>query len=132
MFNMDGDNPARILIIDDDIDLLMLLERRLKQEGFEVETAASLQEAQEIVPYFLPQIILLDINVNGDDGRVLCYELKNDPKLVPVKVMMMSGFDISQGRAILFGADELVSKPLNMEYILLRIGEFLKQVKEIE
>ena len=46
--------PDRILIIDDDIDLLMLLERRLKQDHFEVETAVSLSEAEELIPSFFP------------------------------------------------------------------------------
>lgn len=119
---------GRILVIDDDIDLLMLLERKLQKEGFHVETAASLQEGQEIVPLFIPQLVLLDINVNGEDGRKLCWELKNSPPSPqPVKVLMMSGFDFSQGRAILFGADELLPKPLNTEYLLLRIEDLLKQ-----
>jgi DNA-binding response OmpR family regulator len=130
MYNMNENQSSRILVIDDDIDLLMLLERRLQKEGFDVETAASLQEAQEIIPLFLPNLVLLDINVNGEDGRKLCWELKNSPQLQPVKVMMMSGFDFSQGRAILFGADELLPKPFNTEYLLLRIEELLKQKVE--
>jgi DNA-binding response OmpR family regulator len=127
MYNMNENQSSRILVIDDDIDLLMLLERRLQKEGFDVETAASLQEAQEIIPLFLPNLVLLDINVNGEDGRKLCWELKNAPSPFPVKVLMMSGFDFSQGRAILFGADELLPKPFNTEYLLLRVEELLKQ-----
>jgi DNA-binding response OmpR family regulator len=127
MYNMNENQVSRILVIDDDIDLLMLLERRLQKEGFDVETAASLQEAQEIIPLFVPNLVLLDINVNGEDGRKLCWELKNSPSAIPVKVMMMSGFDFSQGRAILFGADELLPKPFNTEYMLLRIEELLRQ-----
>ena len=69
-------NPNRILIIDDDIDLLMLLERRLVQEGYDIETAASLPEAEELIPSFRPQLVLLDINVKGEDGRILCWQLK--------------------------------------------------------
>jgi DNA-binding response OmpR family regulator len=124
---MNETQSARILVIDDDIDLLMLLERRLQTEGFHVETAASLQEGQEIVPLFLPHLVLLDINVKGEDGRKLCWELKNAPSGHPVKVIMISGFDFSQGRAILFGADELLPKPFNTDYLLLRIEELLKQ-----
>ena len=128
MYLMNENEPARILVIDDDIDLLMLLERRLQKEGFHVETAASLQEGQEIVPLFIPQLVLLDINVNGEDGRKLCWELKNYPTSPhPVKVMLISGFDFSQGRAILFGADELLTKPINTDYLLLRIEDLQKQ-----
>jgi DNA-binding response OmpR family regulator len=53
----------RILVIDDDIDLLMLLERCLQKQGYYVETAASLPEAEEIISDFIPDLVLLDINV---------------------------------------------------------------------
>lgn len=130
MYNMNENQSSRILVIDDDIDLLMLLERKLMKEGFDVETAASLQEAQEIIPLFLPNLVLLDINVNGEDGRKLCWELKNSPSPVPVKVIIVSGFDFSKSRAVLFGADELVPKPFNTEFLLLRIEDLLKQQVE--
>lgn len=123
---MNEETTSRILVIDDDIDLLMLLERRLQKEGYDVETAASLQEALEILPYLQPHLILCDINVNGEDGRKLCFEIKNSKEYYTTRIIMMSGFDFSQGRAIIFGADELVPKPLNMEYVLLRIEEMLK------
>ena len=128
MYNMNENHSSRILVIDDDIDLLMLLERMLHKEGFDVETAASLQEAQEIIPLFLPNLVLLDINVNGEDGRKLCWELKNSPPDAnPVKVIIMSGFDFNKPRALLFGADELLPKPFNSEFLLLRIEDLLKQ-----
>jgi len=114
--------PKRILIIDDDIDLLMLLERRLEREGFNIETAASLSEAQEIIESFSPDLILLDINVRGEDGRQLCWKLKRDRPEAPIKVILMSGYDYSTSRAVLFGADDLLPKPLNADYLLHRIS----------
>jgi DNA-binding response OmpR family regulator len=111
----------RILIVDDDIDLLMLLERRLLKEGYEIETACSLPEAEEISAYFQPQLVLLDINVNGEDGRQLCWKWKHGDEISNVKVIVMSGYDLSASRAVLFGADEHVSKPLQSDYLLQRI-----------
>lgn len=112
--------PKRILIIDDDIDLLMLLERQLDREGFAVETAASLPEAEEIISQFSPHLLLLDINVNGEDGRQLCWKAKNSA-VNPIKVIIMSGYDYSTGRALLFGADELLPKPFHFDYLLHRV-----------
>ena len=111
----------RILVIDDDIDLLMLLERRLSTEGYLVETAASIPEAEEIIPLILPDLLLLDINVKGEDGRQLCYKLKKLQPHPPLKVIIMTGFDFDTGRAILFGADDLVIKPINSEFLLSRL-----------
>jgi DNA-binding response OmpR family regulator len=118
--------PNRILIVDDDVDLLMLLERRLQKEGYEVETAASLPEAEEMLEQFLPHLVLLDINVNGEDGRKLSWQLK--VQSTPVKVILMSGYDISRSRAVLFGADDMLVKPLYFEYVLQRIGLHLQML----
>jgi len=115
----------RILIIDDDIDLLMLLERKLQKEGYCVETAASLPEAEELIYNFDPQLLLLDININGEDGRQLCWKLKMNELTRDIKVIIMSGYDYSTGRAVLFGADDLLPKPLNTEYLLHRIESLL-------
>jgi DNA-binding response OmpR family regulator len=114
--------PKRILIIDDDIDLLMLLERRLEREGFCLETAASLSEAEELIEIFSPHLLLLDINVHGEDGRRLCWKLKKDSPDSPLKVILMSGYDYSTSRAVLFGADDLIPKPLNVDYLLHRMS----------
>jgi DNA-binding response OmpR family regulator len=112
-----------ILVIDDDIDLLMLLERRLIREGYAVETAASLPQAEEILAAFIPSLILLDINVRGDDGRQLCYKLKSAPEFSRTHVLLMSGYDFSTGRARIFGADDLLPKPLNVDYLLHRMAQ---------
>lgn len=119
---MYAENQKRIIIVDDDVDLLMLLERRLLKEDYDVETAASLTEAQELMPYFDPHLVLLDININGEDGRKLCWQLKKSAQAKdPAKVMIMSGYDYDTGRSFLFGADELVAKPLHLDYLLHRI-----------
>ncbi len=110
-------HPKRILIIDDDIDLLMLLERSLVKEGYWVEAAASLPEAEEVIYAFQPHLVLLDINVNGEDGRQLCWKLKKQMGEKAIKVIIISGYDYSAGRAVLFGADDLLAKPFQFDYL---------------
>ena len=118
-------NIKRLLIIDDDLDLLMLLERRLLKEGYEIETAAHINEAEEIMDHFVPHLVLLDINVNGEDGRKLCWKLKMNKTENEVKVILITGFDYSKGRAILFGADDLVPKPIHIDYLLHKLDTHL-------
>ena len=122
--------PNRILIIDDDMDLLMLLERSLQKEGYEVETAASLPEAEEVIPPFNPHLVLLDINVRGQDGRKLCWKLKMAEEDQRPKVIIMSGYDYSRTRASLFGADDLIPKPLNVEFLLMQLSQHLFKVRD--
>ena len=118
----------RILSIDDDIDLLMLLERRLEKEGYRIESAASLPEAEDVLPAFKPNLVLLDINVNGEDGRQLCWKLKKESGGRDVKVIIISGYDYSAGRAVLFGADHLLPKPLHLDYMLTCIKQQLEEL----
>jgi CheY-like chemotaxis protein len=115
----------RVLVVDDDIDWLMLLERRLLKEGFVVETAASLPEAEEVIAYFNPHIVLLDININGNDGRQLCWKLKHTPGTSAIKVVLMSGYDCSICRATLFGADGILAKPIPIEFLLYSLQQQL-------
>jgi DNA-binding response OmpR family regulator len=114
-----------ILIIDDDLDLLMLLERNLSSEGHLIETAASLAEAEEMLWLFEPAIILLDINVNGEDGRKLCWKIKHDDRFPCSKVIVMSGFDCSTERAVLFGADDIIAKPFETDFLLFKISSMM-------
>ena len=124
---MNCEEPKRILIIDDDIDLLMLLERSLVNAGYEIETAASLNEGEEILLYYEPHLVLLDININGDDGRQLCWKLKKGSNDPGIKVLIMSGYDLSIARAALFGADDLLTKPFTTEFVLFKVKKFLEE-----
>jgi DNA-binding response OmpR family regulator len=122
MCAMNEEVSKRILIVDDDIDLLMLLERQLKQQGYEAETAISLAEAEELVVYFDPHLVLLDINIRGEDGRQLCWKLKHQPVYRIPKVLIISGFDYNPSRAALFGADDILPKPFNTEFLMSKIS----------
>jgi DNA-binding response OmpR family regulator len=123
MCAMKEEVSKRILIVDDDVDLLMLLERQLKKQGYETETAISISEAEELVVYFDPHLVLLDVNLRGEDGRQLCWKLKHQPVYRVTKVLIISGFDFSASRAALFGADDILPKPFNTEFLLNRIND---------
>ena len=125
MCAMNKEVMKRILIVDDDVDLLMLLERRLNQEGYETETAISLSEAEEMIVYFDPHLVLLDINIRGEDGRQLCWKIKHKPVYRVASVLIISGFDCNPSRAALFGADDILPKPLHVDFLLSRINDLL-------
>ncbi|RYY92588.1 MAG: response regulator, partial [Chitinophagaceae bacterium] len=113
--------PFRLFLIDDDVDLLMLLERRLLAAGYVVETAASLAEAEDRRHAFRPHLYLIDINLRGEDGRQLCWKIKMLEGNPGVRVLLHTGYDVNPGRAALFGADEVLAKPVAAEYLLLRV-----------
>ena len=117
----------RILLVDDDIDLLMLLERKLQKSGYVIESAASMPEAEYVLSLFKPNIVILDINVAGDDGRQLCWKIKNNPDFKQTKVVLMSGYNYPINRQTLFGADDYVAKPFQSEYLLQKITTLLSE-----
>src|ERR1043165_887928 len=92
-------NALRILLVDDDIDLLMLMERKLQQNGYVVESAASLSEADYVLSLFKPDLVLIDINVGGADGRQLSWKIKK--KESNCKVILMSGYHYPKSRVLL-------------------------------
>lgn len=117
--------PKRILLVDDDIDLLMLLERKLQKSGYIIESAASMPEAEYVLSLFKPNLVILDINVAGDDGRQLCWKIKNTGENRNAKVILMSGYNYTINRQLLFGADDFCAKPFQSEYLLEKMEELL-------
>lgn len=123
-------SPAtqRVLVIDDDIDLLMLMERKLQQQGYKVESAVSLAEAEYVFSLFRPNLVLIDINVAGEDGRQLCWKIKHGPEADNTKVILMSALYYPTTRTLLFGADDFVAKPFATEFLLQKMDNQLQAV----
>lgn len=115
----------RILLVDDDIDLLMLLERKLQKSGYIIESAASMPEAEYVLSLFRPDLVLLDINIAGDDGRQLCWKIKHSAQNRSAKVILMSGYNYPISGPLSFGADDYVAKPFHSDYLANKIEQLL-------
>jgi DNA-binding response OmpR family regulator len=118
----------RILLVDDDIDLLMLLERKLQKEGYVIESAGSMPEAEYVLSLFKPDLVILDINIAGEDGRQLCWKIKNTGDNREAKVILMSGYNYAINKQLLFGADDFVAKPFQSEYLRQRVEDLLVEI----
>jgi DNA-binding response OmpR family regulator len=112
----------RVLVIDDDIDLLMLMERKLQQQGYNVESAVSLAEGEYLLNQFRPHLVLIDINVAGEDGRQLCWKIKHSDGFATTKVILMSALFYPTTRTLLFGADDFVAKPFDTEFLVQKMA----------
>ncbi|RYZ61344.1 MAG: response regulator [Chitinophagaceae bacterium] len=117
----------RILVVDDDIDLCMLLERKLQQNGYKVESAVSMAEAEYVTAHFKPDLVLIDINLGGDDGRQLCWKIKHPVDGRQTKVILMSALYYPTSRTLLFGADDFLAKPFVTEFLLQKISAQLEE-----
>jgi serine/threonine protein kinase len=119
-------NPANILIVEDNQEYRRLLEDILKEEGFEVQTAATAPEAIEQVLRTKPLIILLDLVLPGMTGDELCRLIKEDPFLRDIAVIMLSGHDDLERKLSCFalGANEYLVKPVDSRELIARIRSF--------
>jgi DNA-binding response OmpR family regulator len=115
----------RILIIDDDVDLLFLGSSLLKQRGFEVFSLSSADKAFETVQSFKPHLILLDVKLGDQDGRDICLKLKRDPETSFIKIILYSAFPETSVEYTKYGADDFVVKPYEFIHLVERIRHHL-------
>jgi DNA-binding response OmpR family regulator len=111
----------RILIIDDDVDLLFLGSSLLKQRGFDVLSLSSADKAFETIQSFKPHLILLDVKLGDQDGRNICLKLKKDPETNFIKVILYSAFPETSVEYSKYGADDFVVKPYEFNHLVERI-----------
>ena len=111
----------KILLIDDDPDVIAILQLLLKKKGYEVATAAREEEAYKQVESFEPDLIVLDVLLSGVDGREVCKKLKSSPKSKHIPIIMFSAHPGAQKNMEVFGADDFLPKPFESTKILERI-----------
>jgi len=111
----------RILIIDDDVDLLFLGTSLLKQRGFEVFSLPTADSVLETAKSFKPHLILLDVKLGDQDGRNICLRLKRDPETAFIKIILYSAFPETSVEYSKYGADDFVVKPYEFNHLVERI-----------
>ena len=131
---------TKILVVDDQKDLLELLRMALEQEGYLVQTAASGNEAMAMVEAEKPDLILLDIILGDISGIKLTTKLKHEADTSHIPIILLtakdSETDIIVGLSV--GADDYITKPFSTKVLLARIDALLRraypapsEVKEI-
>jgi len=118
--------PERILLIDDEKDLVKLVVIRLEAAGYEVITAYGGQEGLDKAKIEKPNLILLDIMMPGMDGFEVLHKLKNDTETVNIPVIMLTAKGESQS---LFAAQDLkatdyIIKPFETEELLRLVKRY--------
>jgi response regulator RpfG family c-di-GMP phosphodiesterase len=105
--------PRRILIVDDDAGLRMLLRTTLDADDFEVAEAEDAQRASELARFWRPTVVLLDVAMPGIDGLSFSGELKRKPAYGAPVVILLTGTELSSDDAKRAGADALLRKPFS-------------------
>ena len=119
---------ARILVVDDNQDNSMLMRELLASRGYDVTTASTAEEAEEILKGPHPDLILLDVIMPGKSGYELCHDLKNDPFTRLIPVVMITGLSDREDKVhgIEVGADDFLNKPIFPEELFARVKSLIK------
>ncbi len=115
----------RVLVVDDDPEIVTFLATLLELEGIESQVATSAAAALEKLQQGLPNLVLLDIAMPDRDGLDLCRALKADPRTRDVPIFVVSarpGKDVVE-RALAAGAEEFIRKPFENQELIARIRE---------
>ncbi len=129
--------PAKILVVDDNIENTYLLTWVLVQNGYHVQTVHDGQEALDVILEELPDLILLDIMMPDMDGYEVCVKLKADQYSQDIPVIIVSVMDqvLDKVKAFSVGAVDYITKPFQMEEVVARVETHLslrKTQKQLE
>lgn len=106
------DNHIRtVLVVDDDEDLLQIVDIKLKVEGFHTLLSLNGERVREIIAQSPPDLVLLDIHMQGISGGDICREIKSDPTTSSIPVILFSANDNVKTIQEECGADGFVTKP---------------------
>ena len=117
----------RILIADDEPNIVVSLEFLMKQRGYDIRVVSNGAEALEAIGEFRPDLILLDVMMPRVSGYDVCQKVRENPEWQGIKIIMLSakGRDVEVTKGIAIGADAYVTKPFSTRDLIAKVGEML-------
>ena len=124
----------KILIVDDEKDILELLNYHLTKEGFKTMKASNGKEALKIAKDFLPDLVLLDLMMPEMDGIEACEKLREIPDLSNTIITFLTarGEDYSQVAGFDAGADDYITKPIKPKVLVSKVKALLRRLRDDE
>ena len=112
----------RILILDDDQDILDVVSYLLTDSGFEVQTLATGEEVFAAISQFNPDLVLMDVMLANLDGRVICSNLKANENTLHIPVILISGtHDLARSLDQIGAPNDFIPKPFDIDVLLSKV-----------
>jgi len=123
---------AKILVVDDEPDILEIISYNLRKEGYEVKTAENGLEAVAAAKEFLPDMILLDVMMPKMDGMEACKQIRAVPSLKHCFILFLTAREEEFVEVLSFqaGADDFLTKPIKPRALISRIEAVFRRSKE--
>lgn len=116
----------KILLVDDDENILEPLSLILESEGYQTKTVMDGNDVTKKIKQFNPDLILLDVLMSGSDGRAICKDLKKDKETKNIKIIMMSAHPSAAKDSKECGADDFIAKPFEIDNLVDTLKNTLK------
>jgi DNA-binding response OmpR family regulator len=117
----------RVLIVDDEPNIVLSLEFLLRQQGYEVSVARDGEEALAAAEDWRPDLMVLDVMLPGLDGFEVCRRLRERPENATMKILLLTarGREVERVRGLEEGADAYVRKPFSTRQLMKTVAELL-------
>lgn len=124
----------RILLVDDDADILEIVGYNLSQEGYQISTAVNGRDAIAKAKKILPHLIIMDVMMPEMDGMEACENIRKIPELSNVIITFLTARseDYSQVAGFDAGADDYITKPIKQKLLVSKVKALLRRLKETE
>ena len=120
--------PQKILIVDDEPNIVIPLQFLMEQNGYSTLVAESGEEALELIAKEKPDLVLLDIMLPGVDGFEVCEIIRLNPEWRNIRIIFLTakGRDVDIAKGMVLGADEYITKPFSNQQIIDVVTKLLK------
>jgi DNA-binding response OmpR family regulator len=117
----------RVLVVDDEPNIVMSLRFLMEREGFEVEVAPTGEAALEALDRGPADLVLLDVMIPELDGFEVCQRIRGNPLWAGTKIVMLTakGREVERDKGLALGADEYVTKPFSTRDLVAQVKEML-------
>jgi DNA-binding response OmpR family regulator len=115
----------RILVLDDNQDILAVVHETLTYENFEVKSTGLSEEVLPLVEAFKPDLVILDYRVAGQNGGELCQSIKAHPKFGNVPVIIFSAYINHESDLWAYGCDAIINKPFDLTELVEKVNNLI-------
>jgi len=119
---------AKLLLVDDEDNLRVMLQAALRHSGYDVEPAATGREALDLLPAVQPDLVVLDVMLPDLDGFEVCRRMRAEGRRTPVVFLTAKDATEDKVRGLTLGGDDYLVKPFSLDELIARIDAVLRRV----
>ena len=119
----------KILVVDDEPNIVLSLEFLMKQAGFQVRTASDGEAGLAAIAVEQPDLVLLDVMMPRKNGYEVCQAIRANPAWKNIRIIMLTakGREVEREKGMALGADDYITKPFSTQEVVERVRELLNE-----